>query len=354
MMEYREIRIDTASPNPPLATILLLYTGGTMGMVKDEHGTLVPFNFENILEYIPSLKTFDLRLKVIAFNEPIDSSNINTTHWSVMGSIIKNHAEFDGFVVLHGTDTMAYTASALSYMLVGLNKPIILTGAQLPISSPRSDAHENIVTAIEIAAAKKDGLPLVPEVCVYFSSLLLRGNRSKKMESMHFDAFHSENYPPLAEAGIIIDYHNKNIRQVNSEERLRFKNNFDDNVTILKIFPGINQKMVHAVLSNESLKGVVLETYGSGNAPTYDWFINEIQAAIQRGVVIFNVSQCSGGEVLQGRYTTSKLLKEAGVLNGGDITTEAAITKLMHLLANCKSVDELKLKLIEPICGEMT
>lgn len=353
-MKYREIRIDTASPNPHLATILLLYTGGTMGMVKDEQGILVPFNFENILEYIPSLKTFDLRIKVIAFDEPIDSSNVNPTHWQAIGEIIRAHTEFDGFVILHGTDTMAYTASALSYMLTGLNKPVILTGAQLPIAAPRTDARENIVTAIEIASTKENGKPKVPEVCIYFGNLLLRGNRSRKVESVHFDAFESENYAPLAEAGIIIDYNKKNISTIDEGKQLNLNDNFDDRVAILKIFPGISRQMVHAILSDQSIHGVVLETYGSGNAPTLEWFINEIQEAIKRGVVILNVSQCPGGEVMQGRYATSKLLKDAGVISGKDITTEAAITKLMFLLANCKMIEDVKLGLKRSLCGEMS
>ena len=352
-MEYKEIKIDTASPNPPQATILLLYTGGTMGMVKDEMGILVPFNFEHILEYIPSLKTFDLRLKVIAFEDPIDSSNVSPSHWAIMGKIIQNHAEFDGFVVLHGTDTMAYTASALSFMLKGLNKPVILTGAQLPIAAPRTDARENIITAIEIASAKENGRPLVPEVCIYFASLLLRGNRSRKVESIHFDAFESENYPPLAQAGVVIDYNRKNIRQITPSDTFFYSDKFDDAVVILKVFPGINQQIVHGILSNKNLKGVVLETFGSGNAPTSPWFIDEIKNAIKNGVVVLNVSQCSGGEVMQGKYATSKQLEEAGVISGSNITTEAAITKLMFLLANCSSMQELKSKLIAPISGEI-
>ncbi|MDH5367169.1 MAG: asparaginase [Cyclobacteriaceae bacterium] len=352
-MEYRELRIDTASPNPPLASILLLYTGGTMGMVKDDKGILVPFNFEHILEYIPSLKTFELEIKVIAFEKPIDSSNVSPDHWSIMGHIIKDHAEFDGFVILHGTDTMAYTASALSYMLVGLNKPVILTGAQLPITVPRTDARENLITAIEIASAKENGKPIVSEVCIYFDSVLLRGNRTRKVESMHFDAFESENYPPLAEAGIVIDYNKKVMLQMNKEKSLTFNHLFDERVVILKIFPGINKHIVHRILSCKEVKGIVLETYGSGNAPTASWFIEEIKQAIDNEVLILNVSQCLGGEVMQGRYETSKQLEEVGVLSGGEITTEAAITKLMFLLSNCKTYSELKQKIVLPLCGEI-
>ena len=353
-MDYKEIKIDTASPKPPMASVLLIYTGGTMGMVHDEQGALVPFNFEYILEHIPSLKTFDLELKVIAFTNPIDSSNVKPDHWVSIGNIINDHRnEYDGFVILHGTDTMAYTASALSYLLHGLNKPVILTGAQLPIAAPRTDARENIITAIEIASSKEGEMPMVPEVCIYFDSFLLRGNRSKKVESVHFDAFESENYPPLAEAGITIDY-NKNVINQSLEHPLDFKFKFDNRVSILKLFPGITRSMVHGILGNNEVKGIVLETYGSGNTPTDKWFLEELKEAINRDVLILNVSQCPGGKVMQGRYETSKELEQIGVLSGGDITTEAAITKLMFLLANCESYSEIEQSIVTPICGEMS
>lgn len=326
-----------------------------MGMVDNGKGSLVPFNFEHILDHIPSLKSFDFHLTVIAFNEPIDSSNINPTHWAAIGNIINdNYNQYDGFVILHGTDTMAYTASALSYMLGGLSKPVVLTGAQLPIAALRTDARENLIAALEIASAKDGDSPMVPEVCIYFDSILLRGNRARKVESLHFNAFESENYLPLAEAGIMIDYNTNVISSSESTESLKFSNDFDENVALLKLFPGINKSMVSSVLGNPEINGIVLETYGSGNAPTSSWFIDILSEAIERGVIILNVSQCSGGKVLQGRYETSKHLEEIGVLSGSDITSEAAITKMMFLLAGRYSSVELKSKIVQPMCGEMT
>lgn len=331
MSNYREIQIDTASPNAPQSSILLIYTGGTMGMVTNKNGALIPFNFESILEYIPSLKTFDLHLTVIAFNEPIDSSDVNPSHWAMMSDIIyDNYDKYDGFVILHGTDTMAYTASALSFMLDGLSKPVVLTGAQLPIASARTDARENIITAIEIASAKEEtGLSIIKEVCVCFNSLLLRGNRTRKVESQQFDAFESDNCQPLAEAGINIDYNYPIIDQYKPGNKLINHRICSSNVAILKLFPGISKKQVEAVLSIEGLKGVVLETYGAGNAPTDVWFVDELKKAIDSGTLVMNVSQCSGGKVVQGKYSTSVQLKSIGVIEGKDITTEAAITKMM-------------------------
>ena len=352
---FKEIRIDTASPKQPTSSLLLIYTGGTMGMIDNGNGSLVPFNFEHIIDHIPSLKSFDIHLTVISFDEPIDSSNVNPSHWADIGNIIHdNYSKYDGFVILHGTDTMAYTASALSYMLGDLSKPVILTGAQLPIAAPRTDARENLISALEIASAKENGQPIVPEVCIYFDSVLLRGNRSRKVESTHFDAFESENYPILAEAGIMIEYNKKVISKVPVTNELSFSDKFDQSVALLKLFPGISQSMVSLVLGNPEIKGVVLETFGSGNAPTTPWFTNILKNAIEKGVIILNVSQCNGGKVLQGRYATSKHLYEIGVLSGSDITSEAAITKMMFLLAGDYSVDELKYKITKPLCGEMT
>jgi L-asparaginase len=357
MSNYREIKIDTASPNVPQASILLIYTGGTMGMVTDENGALIPFNFELILEHIPSLKTFDLHLTVIAFDDPIDSSNINPSHWAMMGEIVHDHyARYDGFVILHGTDTMAYTASALSFMLEGLRKPVILTGAQLPIASARTDARENIITAIEIASAKDTaGISKVQEVCVCFNSLLLRGNRTRKVESQQFDAFESDNCPPLAEAGINIEYNTSAIAQYRPGNELIYHPCCSADVTILKLFPGIGAKQVEAVLGIAGLRGVVLETYGAGNAPTDAWFINALKQAIDKGVLVMNVSQCSGGKVVQGKYATSLQLKSIGVIEGKDITTEAAITKMMVSLENVNIRNSsLKSFLNQPKSAEMS
>ncbi len=353
-MKFITTVIDTASPKPPKGSVLLVYTGGTLGMVRDEDGALVPFDFDNILDQMPILKNFALEITVISFQTPIDSSNILPKHWNCIGKIIfDNYDKYDGFVVLHGTDTMSYTASALSYMLKGLNKPVIFTGAQLPITSPRSDAHENLITALEIATKKEDGIPLVREVCVYFNYILLRGNRSKKVQSMHFSAFESQNYPELAHSGIMIEYNRPALKPYKEGAKLEFFEKFDNNVKVMKLFPGICEELIEAVLCMPGLKGVVLETYGSGNAPDSDWFIDCLERAIKKGIIILNVSQCIGGYVMQGRYGTSSRLDEIGVLSGNDITLEAAITKMMHLLAQDMTIENVKKLLVQPICGEM-
>lgn len=355
-MESRKIVINTAAPKNPDANLLLIYTGGTLGMVYDKDGALVPFNFQQILDRIPSLSRFNLLLTVIPFERLIDSSNATSASWVEIGEIIQqNYNNYDGFVVLHGTDTMAYSASALSFMLQGLSKPVIFTGAQLPIGAVRTDARENLVAALEIASAKRaDGTPMVPEVCIYFNYRLLRGNRARKVQSIHFDAFESDNYPLLAEAGIEILYNERFIRSFKKEEKLEYYRNFNDEVLILKIFPGISRKVVEEILAVPGLKGVVLETFGSGNAPTFNWFIDALRKVIASGVVVLNVSQCNGGKVIQGRYGTSKLLEDIGVLSGADITTEAALAKMMILLGEEYSEEECKSKLTAPLCGEMT
>lgn len=324
-------------------------------MVYNAKGALEPFDFQQILEKVPYLKNLGLHLTVISFDELIDSSNVNPTHWKTIGSIITdNYQQYDGFVIVHGTDTMAYSASALSYMLEGLNKPVIFTGAQLPIGSARSDARENLITSLEIASAKIKKNTVVPEVCIYFNNHLFRGNRSKKVESIHFDAFMSENYPPLAESGVEIDFKFSFIKPSAPSVGLRFLSKMDTRVAILKLFPGISELIVKQILSIPDLRGVVLETFGSGNAPTSPWFLNSLKEAIDRDIIILNVSQCNGGRVMQGRYKTSSLLGNIGVLSGGDMTTEAAITKMMFLLANENSVLETKEKLVFPLRGEMS
>lgn len=324
-------------------------------MVHNAKMALEPFNFQQILEKVPYLKNLGLHLTVISFEELIDSSNVNPGHWRTIGSIItNNYQKYDGFVVIHGTDTMAYSASALSYMLEGLNKPVIFTGAQLPIGSARSDARENLITSLEIASAKNGGNAVVPEVCIYFNNHLFRGNRSKKVESLHFDAFMSENYPPLAESGIEIDYKFSFIKPFEPGRSLSFFAEMDTRVAILKLFPGISEPIVRQILSIPDLKGIVLETFGSGNAPTSAWFLNCLQESIERDIIVFNVSQCNGGRVMQGRYKTSSFLANTGVLSGGDITTEAAITKMMFLLAKEKNITSTKEKLIVPLRGEMS
>lgn len=353
-MNYKKIKINTASPEQAKAKIMIIYTGGTFGMARDTHGVLVPFDFSHILEQLPTLRNLFLDLTVISFENPIDSSNVQPEHWQAMGKIVfENYHQHDGFVILHGTDTMAYTASALSFMLPGIGKPVVLTGAQLPITEPRSDARENLITALEIASASINGKPIVPEVCLYFDSELLRGNRSKKVESMHFDAFESENYPPLATAGVKIDYNFGAIHVQQGDQSIQLLSKVDTSISILKLFPGINEASVNAILSTPGLKAIVLETFGSGNAPSSPWFIAALAGALKKGVLIINVSQCPGGMVIQGKYETSKALEELGVISGGDMTTEAAVTKLMVLLGEY-TVDQVKVMMSRSLAGELS
>ncbi len=352
-MDIHTITINTASPEKARANILILYTGGTFGMTYDRQGVLVPFDFSLILHHLPALKNLALELTVISFGKPIDSSNIQPEHWQMLAKLIEEHySTHDGFVVLHGTDTMAYTASALSFMLNGLGKPVVFTGAQLPISEPRSDARENLITALEVASAKREGKPLVPEVCIYFNYELLRGNRSKKVESMQFDAFDSGNYPPLAKAGVKIDY---NFPVIRTERKgpLRLLAKIDSRISILKLFPGITESTVRSILETPDLKAVILETYGSGNAPTSSSLLKHLQAAIDKGMLILNISQCPGGRVMQGRYETSRELQRIGVMGGADMTTEAAVTKLMVLLGEYGQ-EKTKTLIAEAMAGELT
>ncbi|EPR65005.1 L-asparaginase [Cyclobacterium qasimii M12-11B] len=254
-MNYKIVRLNTAAKKEIEHSVLIIYTGGTLGMAYDDDGALVPFNFGKILEKIPNLNNLNISITVISFPEPIDSSNINLNHWVDMSYIIyENYDTYDGFVVLHGTDTMAYSASMLSYMLKGLNKPVIFTGAQLPISAMRSDARENLMTSLEIAISKANGKPIVPEVCIFFNHLLLRGNRAKKVQSVHFDAFESENYPPLAESGIVIDYNYASIRPYEEGKKLRCLNKLDNSVMVLKLFPGITAQVIEHCLNMKGLK----------------------------------------------------------------------------------------------------
>lgn len=324
-------------------------------MVYDNEGALIPFNFSQIKQQIPLLKDHDLGITVISFPQPLDSSNVSSAHWADIGYIVyQNYRQYDGFVILHGTDTMAYTASALSFMLEGLNKPVILTGAQLPIGAMRSDARENLFTSIEIASAKKDGHPKICEVCIFFDNHLLRGNRAKKVRSSEFSAFASENHPPLATAGIKINYNYPHMKRPYQKDfSLNLKDKFDNNVAVLKLFPNISEALVKSILTTKGLKGVVMETYGSGNAPTEKWFYKALEKAISSKIIVMNVSQCIGGNVIQGRYETSKQLQAVGVLSGRDITMEAAITKMMLLLGEEKDHEAIKAMLITPLAGEM-
>jgi L-asparaginase len=353
--KYRIVEVVKASGVSAKTSVLIIYTGGTIGMEHDSSGSLVALNFNQIVKRAPALKTLDLRLTVISFPQPIDSSNISVEDWRSLGYIIQeNYNIYDGFVVLHGTDTMSFTASALSFMLQGLNKPIIFTGAQLPISAIRSDARPNLVTALEIASAKVNGRPIVPEVCVYFDYQLMRGNRTFKKRSSQFAAFGCENYPLLAKAGISITYNMDFIQKFDSAAQLDYKYRFCSDILVLKLFPSLKESYIRHLLSAPGLKGVVLESYGSGNAPTSKWFLSCLREAINQGIVVFNVSQLIGGVVAHGRYETSKYLEEIGVVSGRDITREAAITKLMFLLGTETDSDVLKRKLFMPLNGELS
>lgn len=353
-MKTKTILVNTASPDKARSKVLIIYTGGTFGMAHDKDGVLIPFDFGLILEHLPTLRTMSLELTVVSFEHPIDSSNINPEHWQLIAQIISDHYNtHDGFVILHGTDTMAYTASALSFMLEGLAKPVILTGAQLPISEPRSDARENLITALDIASAKENGNAVVPEVCIYFDYELLRGNRSKKVESMQFDAFDSGNYPPLAKAGVKIDYTHSSIRKADIHRGLHLHTAFDPGIAILKLFPGISRPIVESILKTPGLKALILETYGSGNAPTVTWLIEALKGAIDQGIIIVNISQCPGGMVLQGRYETSRDLLRIGVISGADMTSEAAVTKLMLLLGEL-APEKVKAVIGKSLAGELS
>ena len=324
-------------------------------MVKDYNtGALKAFDFKKLIKNIPELGQLDCNISSISFDTPIDSSNMNVENWVAMASIIEDHYDsYDGFVVLHGSDTMSYTSSALSYMLENLQKPVIFTGSQLPIGDLRTDAKENLITSIQIAALREGNQAVVQEVGLYFEYKLYRANRTTKINAEHFEAFASLNYPALIESGVHLNINREYLFNASTNKRLKVHKEMDRNVAILKLFPGFNQTLLHTVLNSPNLKAVVLETYGSGNAPTDEWFTLELGKAMDRGVFIVNVTQCSGGSVLMGRYETSKHLEKLQVINGKDITTEAAITKLMYLLGNNISPKLFKTIYETSLRGEM-
>ncbi|MBK9415662.1 MAG: asparaginase [Bacteroidetes bacterium] len=331
--------------------VLIIYTGGTIGMIRDhKKRTLIPFNFRTITDQIPELKHLNCHIAFHASHKAIDSSDVQPDFWEELATIIeKKYRQYDGFVILHGTDTMAYTASALSYMLENLSKPVILTGSQLPLGVIRTDAKRNLITAIEIAASKK----LVPEVCIYFNSQLFRGNRAEKFTSSKFDAFQSLNFPVLAEAGVEMVFDE---RMILPKPKKKFKINrgFNEHVLVLKLFPGLSPSVIDALSEIKNLRGIVLETFGSGNAPSTKKFLDSIERLIKSGIIVLNISQCSGGMVNQTKYETGIGLKNIGVVSGGDMTTEAAITKMMFLLARYPKLKDIKKQLTNNLAGELS
>ena len=340
------------------SSILLIYTGGTIGMKVDPSiQALKPFDFSQILEEVPELGKFAYRIDSHTFNPLIDSSDVEPSMWIELAELIdREYDKYDGFVILHGTDTMAYSASALSFMIEGLTKPVIFTGSQLPIGAPRTDGKENLISSVEIAAAKDaEGHALVPEVCICFDNVLMRGNRTTKINSDNFRAFRSENFPPLAEAGINIRYNDAHIRKPASwDARPLFHTVLDTRVSILKLHPGITPQVVRSIICSPDPLAVIIETYGAGNAPSKDWFISLIREASAMGKILLNVTQCTAGSVNMDIYATGKCLKEAGVANGYDSTTESALAKLFYLMGTCGSKEEIMTGLENDLRGEIS
>ena len=336
-------------------SILVIYTGGTIGMIQNtETGALMPFNFDSVYEQIPVLRNLHYNIDFYTFDSLIDSSNMHPNFWIRLAEVIEdNYEAYDGFVVLHGSDTMAYTASALSFMLENLNKPVILTGSQLPLGVIRTDGRENFINSIEIAAASKNDIPLIPEVAIYFENRLLRGNRTSKLNAENFNAFFSGNFPALAEVGVHVKYNHNYIHKPNTKKLIVHKK-LDNNVAILKLFPGISENTVQAILNTSKLRAVILETFGAGNAPTDIWFIKLLEKAIKKGIIIINVTQCKEGAVEIGKYETSVGLGKIGVIGGHDITTESAITKLMYLMGDGHNNEKIIKLLNISLRGEIT
>ena len=336
--------------------ILLLYTGGTIGMVRDtDSGSLRVFDFKNLLDKIPELEELDCHIHTISFEKPIDSSNMNPNYWVEIANIIESHYDaFDGFVILHGSDTMSYTSSALSFMLENLTKPVIFTGSQLPIGDLRTDAKENLITSVELASLQQKGMPVITEVCLYFEYKLFRANRTTKINAENFEAFASYNYPVLAESGVHLKVNHPYLLKPMVNGSLKVNKSFNRNIVLLKLFPGITEIAIKATLSTPNLKGVIIETFGAGNGMTDAWFIDLLKESILKGIYIINITQCKRGSVNMGQYETSTQLKNIGVISGKDLTTESAICKLMFLLKDEISPKEFKKKFENPLSGELS
>lgn len=337
-------------------SILILYTGGTIGMIKDyKTNALRAFDFTQITKNIPELHQLNCKIDSVSFDEPIDSSNMNIASYQKIVDIIElNYKKYNGFVVLSGSDTMSYVSSAISFMLEHLQKPVIFTGSQLPIGDLRTDAKENLITSIEIACAQRNNKPIVAEVCLYFEYKLYRANRTTKINAEQFEAFASMNYPPLAESGVHLNFNDFYLHTPDFSKKLVVRRNLNPNIAILKLFPGVTAKVVESILNSEGLQGVVLETYGAGNATDQKWFVSFLKDAIRKNIKIVNVTQCVGGAVSQGHYETSVMLKEIGVISGKDITTESAIAKLMYLLEENLSTEDFTHYFENPLRGELT
>ncbi|MGB5203890.1 asparaginase [Eudoraea sp.] len=337
-------------------SILLIYTGGTIGMIKDyASGTLRAFDFNKLVSNIPELSQLECKIESISFKKPIDSSNMDPSHWVSIATIIEKHYDrYDGFVVLQGSDTMSYSSSALSYMLENLSKPVIFTGSQLPIGDLRTDAKENLITSIQIAALQENNQAVIQEVCLYFEYKLYRANRTTKINAEHFEAFTSLNFPALVESGVHLKINHNYLLKNQKSKKLTVHKMMDTNVAIFKLFPGFSRELLRAILNTPNLKALVFETYGAGNAPTDDWLLSDLKEAIKKGLHIVNVTQCSGGSVIMGRYSTSEELKKLQLIDGGDITSEAAITKLMYLLGSGVSHKSFRTIFETSLRGELT
>ena len=325
-------------------------------MIKNPvSGVLKAFNFDHLLEKIPEINLLNCTFESTALEQPLDSSNMNPSHWAGIAQIVEDHySDFDGFVILHGSDTMSYTASALSFMFENLDKPVVLTGSQLPIGDLRTDAKENLITALQIASLRKDAKAMIREVCLYFEYKLYRGNRTTKINAEHFQAFASLNYPDLGESGVHLKIKERYLLRPAADLPFKVHYDMEDHIALIKLFPGITPEVFSSMCSAKDLKGIILETFGAGNATTEGWFIELIKQAIDRGIHVVSVSQCSGGSVMMGRYETSVQLREIGVISGHDLTTEAAIAKMMYLLSKSLKASEFRQTFERSLRGELT